>query len=211
MRGGASAYNTKVTSGATPQKPGTQVVPKVWTSAEIAANTGGNFFPLGTYKLTANPTNQNPGDVGNTMPVTGTWLAYVGSNANQTWNMLFCAKTSSDNIDVWTKITQLAGTRTAMITDGNYPTLGQPCFYFKLTNDAGTSEVVLRNAYTMPVPNKNTFSILARKNLAPSGAALGTVVGSAGVHSYIGSPNTTDTYTLSVAVGSPYVKPATAL
>lgn len=210
MRGGGP-FNTKVTSGATPQKPNTEVIPKVWTSAEIAANTGGNFFPLGKYKLTTTALNVNPGNLGNTMPVTGTWLTYIGSNVNQTWSMLYCAKTSMENIDVWTKITQIAGTRTAMITDGNYPTLGLPCFYFKLTNDTGTSEVVLRNAYTMPVVGKNTFAIQVRRNLAPSGAALATVVGSAGVHSYIGSPNTTDVYTLSVAVGMPYVKPATAL
>ena len=187
-------------------------VPRVFTGSLIANDTTGSFFPLGKYKLISGVGNPSltPGKAmtGN-RAVSGNWLSYLGATANGTYLNFEFANKDIENNDVWPTFTAIATAKGSgvMTTASSNPALGSPCFYIKFTNTAGTSEVVIRNAYVRSM-NTTKFVIVARYNLKPPGAT--TLPSHGGLHSYIGSPNTSDTYTLSVAVSTPYVAPKRA-
>ena len=187
-------------------------IPRVFTASLIANDTTGSFFPLGKYRI-VNGVGATSLTAGKAMTlnraINGNWQSYLGATADGTYFNFECANKDIENKDVWPTFTAIATAKGSgvMTTASANPALGSPCFYIKFTNDAGTSEVVIRNAYVRSI-GASKFVIMARYNLAPPGATAAPSVGA--IHSYIGSPNASDTYTLSVAVSTPYVAPRRA-
>ena len=175
----------------------------------IAGDGTGTFFPMGKYRFTR------------TAPVNGDGQAFNGSNnntwanflqANETWAQATMSNKSSDGQNVYTKLVAIATTsilsypQMTQDTRGHSVTAGKPCYYFKFTNPAGTSEVIFRNAYIRP-NNSTTWVLLACRNtVLPSGKKSPNVPH---IHSFLGTP-TNDEYMLSVAIGKPYSAPSQA-
>jgi hypothetical protein len=173
----------------------------------IARDRKGLFFPIGQYRFSSNY-EAAKGTIG--VGSGNTWLTRWegGYTKNETWFSIEVGQISVDNFPAWQTIQDLARVvnNTRMITDGSVMVNGDRCMYFKLSNASGTSEVILSNCFSR-VRSETTWVLLSKVNLTPTDAALPTYPG---IHSFRGSPNGGETYTLSVALTSTYVPPLTA-
>jgi len=191
-------------------------MPITMASASKIANAG-TFYPIGGYKFVGSTFPSPPAAKGtilvyNTTALKTNWKTFFDGTANETYISVPVASMSDEGNNVAQMLVDIANARgaKAMVTDGNSPELNAPCFYFKFTNAARTSEIILRNAYARILPagaDKPNFVILARRNLAPSSTVAATAVDVPHMHSYSGSPQPNDVYTLSVAVVPGAFKP----
>lgn len=173
----------------------------------IARDRKGLFFPIGQYRFSSNY-EAAKGTIG--VGSGNTWLTRWegGYTKNDTWFSIEVGQISADNFPAWQTIQDLARdiNNTKMITDGSVMVNGDRCMYFKLSNASGTSEVILSNCFSR-VRNATNWVILSKLNLTPTDAPLPRYPG---IHSFRGSPNNGETYTLSVALTSTYIPPLTA-
>lgn len=211
----AAAANDYLVKDAQSASSGANMPFKGASASTIAS--AGTFYPIGGYKFVGSTFPSPPAAKGtilvyNTTALKTNWKTFFDGTANETVISVPVASMSDEGNNVAQMLVDIANAKgaKAMVTDGNNAELNAPCFYFKFTNAARTSEIILRNAYARILPagaDKPNFVILARRNLAPTSTIRVNEIDVPHMHSYSGTPQPNDVYTLSVAVVPGAFKP----